>query len=419
MHDIVQIDLKPLSSRVIVVVIAAGIVFGACIAIRWQLSEMLANITRPSDPQAAEIASVVFDWTPNSPRAVWLKAAMVVDAEESLRLYEQSVRASPYEPRWRIDLARAYEQNSRTDLVEEQLKRAIELAPAHAVARWHLGNYYLRQNRISEAEESLRAAASKDPEYRDQVYSLGWDYFNGGAAEMERLAGDEPEPIAYLAYFFASRGRPEEALRNWNRLDVESKNRYSFLVPSMAQGLFEQRHFAQALAFLRQSGEGIDTKGGAVTNGSFESPLGGAFGWNIARNDSRFEAAQDSRVKREGQRSLRLVFKSYSKPAFANVFQTVVIEPNTSYRLRFWLRTEDLRSAGGPLLELINANDGTPIARTRPFPLGTNDWQEVTVDFRTSNGCAGVGLQTIRTYCGEDCPLVGTMWYDDFELTKQ
>ena len=90
-----------------------------------------------------------------------------------------------------------------------------------------------------------------------------------------------------------------------------------------------------------------------MTNASFEKNIGepedSRFGWLIVRNDPKIEIITDSKVKREGGRSLRMTFKGYSKPALANLFQTVVVEPNRKYTLRFWVRTENLKSVGGPL----------------------------------------------------------------------
>ena len=94
----------------------------------------------------------------------------------------------------------------------------------------------------------------------------------------------------------------------------------------------------------------------------------------------------------------------------------VVVEPGKNYKLKFWLRTENLKSSGVPQIEIINGNDDKIIAVTRPFSLGTNDWQEIAVDFTAPENCEGISIRTTRTYCGENCPIAGLMWYDDFEL---
>ena len=127
----------------------------------------------------------------------------------------------------------------------------------------------------------------------------------------------------------------------------------------------------------------------------------------------------DGKVKREGSRSLRVSFRSFIKPTLANIFQTVVVEPGKRYSLRFWVRTENLRSAGTPMIEIINANDDRSIARSPALATGTNDWQEMSIDFAAPPGCSGISIRTIRAFCGEECPITGILWYDDFELTER
>jgi len=240
---------------------------------------------------------------------------------------------------------------------------------------------------------------------------------------MEAIAGDRPDGVSQLAYFLAAHSRAEDSLRNWNRLTDAEKARNKAVPKALAISLFSQRHFQEALEFSKQAGMDLDSKPGTVTNASFEKGLDGdpdsRFGWQFNRGDPKFDAVIDAKVKHEGSRSLRVTFKSYVKPALANIIQTVVVEPNKKYSVRFWVRTENLKSSGGPLLAITNANDDQLIARSPGFPTGTNDWQEISVQFTTPANCTGVNIITIRDVCGEDCPLSGIFWYDDFEMDQQ
>ena len=82
-------------------------------------------------------------------------------------------------------------------------------------------------------------------------------------------------------------------------------------------------------------------------------------------------------------------------------------------------RSENLKSAGGPLIEIVNANDDKSIVQSKPLPVGTNDWQEMTVEFTTPDNCDGIQIRTVREYCGDSCPITGAFWYDDFGLERQ
>lgn len=419
MPDIAVINSKNTGGRALLIaVLILSFLFG-WFAIRWQIAIMLSSLTPPADPNAAAVADLALEWAPADPASAWLKAA----TSDDIRMYEQAVRLSPYDYRWHMELGRVLEQDDQTERAETEIKKAVDLAPFYASPRWQLGNFYLRQNRIDEALAELKKAAADNRIYRDQVFSLAWDYFDKDPAQVENLAGERPAARARLAYFFASRGRADDSLRNWNLLSDAEKAANPEIAKSIAHGLFIQRRFPQSLEFSRQLGLDPDARPEAVTNGNFEKGIGESpdsrFGWQVVRTDSKLDIATDSRVKTEGNRSLRVVFKNYVKADLYNLFQTIVVEPNRKYRLLFRLRTENLKSAGGPLLEIVNANDDQPFAISQAFPAGTNDWREMTVDFTAPENCSGITIRTTREACGLDCPITGTFWYDNFEISRQ
>jgi tetratricopeptide (TPR) repeat protein len=200
MQDFVVTDSRNLKTRVALV---AAVVFALALGwlgVRWQLGIMLADLTRTTDSNASQIADMAVTWAPSDPYANSLKAS----TGESIQAYEQTVRLSPNDYRWRIELGRFLEQDGQTERAEIEFKKAIELAPSYAYPRWHLGNFYLRQDRNDDAIAELKRAAENNQTYRDQVFSLAWDYFNKDAAQLENLAGTSPESRSQLAYFFAA-----------------------------------------------------------------------------------------------------------------------------------------------------------------------------------------------------------------------
>ncbi len=419
MQDLVVIRIKGyLTKAGLVAVILIALACG-WLAIRWQLGNMLATLTPAGDPNINHISQLAINWAPADPATYWLRASI----DNDIAVHEQAVRRAPFDYRWRQELGRALEQDERFERAEAEFKKAAELAPTFAFPRWRLANFYLRRGRVDEAVEELKKAASNNQIYRDQAFSLVWDFFGKDASKVEELAGEGSEARARLAYFFAGRGRADDALRNWNLLSDEEKTVNPELLRGMAIGLYEQLYFPQSLEFARQAGFDPDAVPEKVTNDSFEKNLSegpnSRFGWMVARGDPKFDVAVDQKVRREGTRSLRVTFRNFVKSELYNITQTVVVEPSSRYRLRFWVRTENLKSAGPPLLEIVNAHVGMPIARSQTFATGTNDWQEYTLDFNTPENCTAVNIRTTRAYCGEGCPIVGIFWYDGFELNRQ
>ncbi|MEO6656509.1 MAG: tetratricopeptide repeat protein [Pyrinomonadaceae bacterium] len=423
MQDLVVLDSGKLNVRIaLLIAIVAAIVFG-WFAIRWQLGDMFANLTQLNDENAAGIADAAINLAPSDPTAFRLAALSSADPAITIKMFEQAVRTAPNDYRWRIELGRAYEQDGQTGRAESEIKKAVDLAPSYASVHWHLGNFYLRRERNDEAIAELKKATRNSDIYRDQVFSLVWDKFNKDPRQVEDLAGDEPDSVARVTYFFAAHGKAQDSLRNWNKLSDGDKADNFLIAKSIAEGLYIQRHFPQSLEFARQLGIDTDAQPETVTNPSFEKAFSESvdsrFGWQVFRNDPRLDIALDAKVKHEGNGSLRALFRSYVKSDLSNILQTIVVVPNKKYRLSFWVRTENLKSAGPPLIDVVNANDGKLIIKSRPFASGTSDWQEMAVEFTTPENCDGISIRTSRSFCGEDCPVSGTLWYDDFAISRE
>ncbi|MBP7476252.1 MAG: tetratricopeptide repeat protein [Pyrinomonadaceae bacterium] len=422
MNDLLAINSRNTAARIGIGVFVVIALLIGWFAVRWQIGILLSDLTPATDPNAGEVGLVAKKLAPADPGPILLSAAAENDPQKAIALFEDAIRLAPNDFRTRIELGRAYEQDDQIERAEVEFKRAVELAPNYAAPRWHLGNFYLRQERESEALSQLTHAAEHNQTYRDQVLSLAWDYFQKDPTRVEKLVS-EPAAIAHLAYFFAARGAAAASLRNWDRLSAADKERYGYRAISISDGLYSQRHFTEALSFAKQLGNATDAEPNKITNASFETNIGESeqarFAWQITRTEAKLEIGADGKVAKEGTRSLRMTFRGFAKPVLANVYQTVVVEPNTRYALSFWVRTSDLRSAGTPMLEVLNGVNDASLARTEPFANGTAEWQKMTLDLRTPENCSGIVIRTIRQYCGEECQITGSIWYDEFSLTKQ
>jgi tetratricopeptide (TPR) repeat protein len=422
-----NINSKNLWTRLVLVIIAILVILFGWYSVRLQLGSMLSELTVSTDPDAQQKATVAGQLAPGDPAAKWLAASIEKDkfsldsAENSLKMFEDVIRLSPYDFRWWIELGRAYEQAGRLDRAEAAFKRAIELAPHYTFPHWQTGNFYLRQDRSDDAFAEFRKTTENNLPYREQVFSLAWEYFDKDASKVEQFAGDSPNTRAYLALFFASKRAPMDSLRIWNTLSDEQKNENANVSKVITQSLYERRLFRAAVEFSRQNGLDPNAQAEAITNAGFEKPIAvkgeSFFGWNIEETE-KVKVEFDPNQKHEGARGLRLVFSGYAKPDLLAVWQTVAIQPRTNYRLSFWVKTENLKTGGPPAINVMDGADNKLIAVSKAFPTGTNDWQEIVLDFATPENAEGVIIKTGRTYCGDNCPIVGTLWYDDFKLSK-
>lgn len=407
--------------------VITALVFGFY-AIKWQLGNLLAELTLPSQPNAAAIAGVAHSLAPSDPMPLWLSAAKAKEdfsaegAQHAVELLEAAVRRSPEDFRWWIELGRAYEQAEQPDRSEAAFNQSIKLAPEYTYPRWQFGNFLIRQDRSEDAFVQLKEATRKSHVYREQVFSLAWDYFEKDPARVEQLAADTPDVRANLALFYAVRASSEDSLRMWNSLSDEKKTEHIATAKIIAQGLHDKMQYRQALEFAKQTGIDSEAAQESVSNGGFETgwgkPEDTLFGWRVVRTDGRVDIASDTAVRFQGDRSMKINFRQYDKPEYYNVAQIVTVQPGARYRLSVMVRTENLKSGGTPLVQVWNVSDGAVIAATEQFASGTADWRQYSVEFTAPEGAQGVGIRTARAYCGEQCPIVGVMWYDEFKLER-
>lgn len=413
----------------LVVAAAATLAFG-WFGVRWQLGNMFGDVTPPGAPDAEAIAVSARGLSPYDPTVNWLLATTRYNPadDQSIREYADALKVvvalAPNDFRWWVELARAYEQSGQSDLAREAFLKAVSFNPRYAYPLWQYGNFELRQGNADKAVGALSEAAKASAVYRGQLFPMMWEYFEGQTSELDRVAGDDVDLIAGLGKFYASRKRGEDASRVWARLPQDAVERHRPTGRLIAQGLFENHLYRSSVWFLGSLGEEPEAGVGRLVNAGFERPLSedGFFAWRTRRLE-RVDVRSDSVVKKSGRSSLRFVFRGFGAGELVSTWQMFPVESGRSYRLRFSVRTEEMKSAGLPTVEVAGPSgfklaDGSPVGllAKAEVPLGTSDWQEMTIEFVAPQEVEGLQVRINRSYCGEDCPMTGTFWLDDFVL---
>lgn len=425
--EIEILDARRAGVRVgLALMIIAALVFG-WFSIRWQLGNMLADLTAPNDANAKNVADLAVGFAPNDPTTRWLAAASQKNVftseaiDRTAKSFETVVQKSPNDYRWWVELGRAREQAEKIEAAEAAYQRAVALAPTYTYPHWQTGNFYLRQNRSEEAFAELKKTAQFFSVYREQVFSIAWDFYQKDTARLEEIAGNDSSVRASLAKFYAAKQRPEDSLRIWRGLSEEDRHVNEATARIIAQSFFEKKFYRQSLEFVRELGIAPDLRGETVQNAGFEKPIGEAennyFGWTVLPLE-KMEVKLDPTQKHEGNRSLRVAFSGYGDAQLFHVYQLVTVEAAAKYRLTFWLKTDNLKSGGTPAFEIYNANDDKSVTTSEPFLIGTNDWQPVKIEFTAPPNAEAVSLRLARAFCGANCPIFGTVWLDEFKLEK-
>jgi hypothetical protein len=109
-----------------------------------------------------------------------------------------------------------------------------------------------------------------------------------------------------------------------------------------------------------------------ILNGGFEDELGlptsRFFGWTIGTTGQAEMSINFS--GHSSAHSLQIIFNAPNKLDRVNVAQTVVVQPNTQYRLEYFVRTEKVTSATPPVIVVLDSSDGNALAASPAAQLG-------------------------------------------------
>ncbi len=200
-------DARLISTRVMLALMILGAIVFGWTALKFQLANMLAENTNPLSPEAKLTAEYAVWFSPSDPLVKWffVSSNRSIASREKLILYEETVRLAPNDFRWWLELARAREEADEIALAEQAFEKAISLAPTYVYPRWRSGNFYLRQGNIEKALQEFQAVLQHNTKYRQQVFSVLWDYFDQNPKILEDLASKSPSSLIDLELFFAAR----------------------------------------------------------------------------------------------------------------------------------------------------------------------------------------------------------------------
>jgi Tfp pilus assembly protein PilF len=430
MDEIKSVSLNTLPRRLLLLAWMALVLSGASCAVRWYMGNTLAEyLPGDSVADALKVAHMALRLAPSDPETHLTLAALETrnlnaDEVRAANLhYEEAVRLSPLDYRLWLELGLARERASDVAKGEQALRRAVELAPAFASPRWFLGNLLLRAGRTDEAFNELREACGRDESLRAQTIDLASHVYGDDTEALLKAAGDSSAARARLASYLSKRGKSVEAMRLWSNLNAAEKQEQRETGEALMKSMLDAKQYLNALELERglAKADANIPNTGEVRNAGFESDvaLGSAhpFEWHI-KNAAQARIDIDAAQKHSGGHSLRVVFNARTNADFS---QLVPVEPATSYRFECFARTAGLQSVSMPLIEIVDETDGRVLAASAPLPAGNHEWQPLSIlNFKTGPGTEAIIIRTNREPCtaGAGCPILGTVWYDDFRLQR-
>lgn len=396
--------------------------------VRWYIGNTIAEHFALQENRL-ETAQGAVSLAPQDPLPYWRLGSLIEkelppdQIAQSVAAYEKAVSLAPNDYRFWMSLGQALEQAGEPEKAEKALREAVRLAPAYAYPRWHLGNLLIRLARYDEAFPELRQASQADGELQSQLFNLAWQVNKDDFEALKKSIGETPDAQAQFSRYLLDRRRFDEGLRLWNTLSETQKRGRRYAADPMIATLLANKRFHQAVEIWNEVAPGAPYRASLdhLVDRGFEDNVAhgpdAVFGWQV-QSLSQVQIGIDATQGHQGQRSMRLFFQVRSNLEGINVSQLVPLQPNKDYDFECYVKTDRLESASTPYVGIVDATDDAILVNSAPAPNGSNDWQRVSLSFKTGAKTEAVRIKIQRSTCSENavCPIFGTVWYDDFDL---
>ena len=368
--------------RVALTLLALGLcLFLIQASARFGFSRLLTRYALISN--SVSIANEAVELSPSDPEAHRARAAILNRLQmpgEAVKSLETAATLRYRDDYLWIDLGNTKEELGNTAGALAAMDQAVRWAPHYAHTHWQRGNLLLRMGRPDDAFVELREASAANETYFPNLMDLAWNVSRGDVKAAQDLIDikNDSERNAWIRFLFASKAFRE----------------------------------AYELSGLSNS---------SILNSGFEEPLmlnETGFGW-IVSPEHKNRLAIDVSEKLEGAKSLQINLDGNWPVSTPLLSQIVIVDPETTYRLSFAVKTKHLVTGGPPVLIVSDATNGQVLGKSENFPTATSPWTTLSFELTTLPNSRAAVIRLQRNNCdSSQCPIFGTLWLDQFHIEQ-
>jgi tetratricopeptide (TPR) repeat protein len=282
-----------------------------------------------------------------------------------------------------LELANTREEIGDTPGALAAFDQAVRWAPYYAHTHWQRGNLLLRMGRYDEAFAELRTAAAANRSYVPNLIDLAWGVSRNDLNTTKQLIQLNDRERSTLIRFLASRKALRDAFEVWSGSD-------STRSPTLFNGGFEDQILLNDATFG---------------------------GWTLAPEQTKNKLAIDVTEKFAGTRSLQISLGGEWNPGTSLLSQTVIVEPNKTYRVFVSVKTKDLVTGGPPVFTVNDGVNNQLLGKSESLPTGTTSWVKLQFEFTTLATSEAAVIRLQRNNCDSSpCPIFGTLWLDEISI---
>jgi hypothetical protein len=341
--------------------------------------------------------------------------------DEAISDYRTAVHLNPYEARYWLDLAGAYQIAGQTDEQAQSVEQAVEADPTTPHVAWEAANFFLIQGNLGKALPYFRTVLANDPDQVDSALQLCWRATEDANQMFDQALPRTTDLYSSFLRLLVSKQEVVPAENAWDHLiGLQQTFPPKLAFPYFRLLIAKQEVSAATSAWqqLAQVDQEIQpylpSRENLIVNGGFEENLlNGGFDWWYESNPHA-ALAIDTDQFYGGTRSLSVTFDGRNAPD-AGIAQFIPVKPDTDYEFSAESRTQDIDSASGPRFAIADAYTNSSYVLTDDL-LGTNPWHKQQAHFRTGPRTNLLFLKVIRQPAA---PLIrGELWIDNVRLVE-
>jgi hypothetical protein len=409
--------------RLVITLLLSGVaIWSIWSAARIGIARTLSERAELTGEMAAADRAVRF--SPRDAETHFARGALLQAAEnyaEGSLEFEQAVALRPRDYYLWLLLGVTRDENGDQEGALRALRQSVALAPSYAPPRWQIGNLLLRMGRTDESFGELLTAAKSNPLLLPNVIDLAWGVYDSKPESVVSVIQPKTdnEHLA-LSIFFARHDHPAAALEQFRSVVKLTDP----ALPGLLEELLTRRAFNEAYqVWARMHGLSPTDGMAKIQNGGFEEPLTvgqRGFGWQVSADVTNVTMSLDPGEHQAGNRSLRVEFHGNSNPGLPLLSQTVLVKPQTRYRLTLAVESREFTSGALPLIRIQDASDKNEVvlAKSAPVSPDQSGWRILELDFSTTSQTQAITISLMRENCPQEpCPAFGILWLDSFALS--
>jgi tetratricopeptide (TPR) repeat protein len=338
------------------------------------------------------------------------------EASSAVEECRKASELNPYDSAIWLDLAQAYYLIGNKELNSAAIHTALAVDPTTPNTIWSVANFLLAHDSTSEALKQFSLVLQRDPSLAPATLNVCWRTLHD-VNQIQTILPSNPSEYLEFIRILHSAGQFEQANQVWLSLmqlgnDTDYRGSLFYVDDLLqahraAQAAEAWNQLSKRSAALRAYGQ----PGNLIMDGSFTHEiLNSGFDWRYNPN-SQIVVALDTSDFYSGGRSLRLSYSGAGDDA--GIFQYIAVRPDSPYLLSAWVKSDDLTTANGPALALVDAYSLDSLGATQET-VGTTAWHRIETKLKTRPETQLLQLSIVR-HPG-NTSIHGNFWVDDIQF---